>query len=509
MSARRMWCAHTRQCPLKSAFVLIGACVVLPARAQSTDDLVLPSIVVTGERSGSLRLEQPSTAGSRLNLTPLETPASVAVVPGELIRALGVNTVVEAKTLAPGITSSNNPGNGGNLLSARGFSGQNSVKQLYNGLEMFNAGGVVSFPFDPWSVERVEALYGPASVLYGTGAIGGAVNVVPKRPDPGNSEHEVALGAGSYRSLHQAFGSTGPLGGGFSYRFDASHRSADNWVDRSESDSIALSASLRLDASERLRFVLAVDYGKQRPMHYLGTPVSGGAPVPGTRGENYNIDDDDLFFEDKWLTLETDWSASDKVSVHNSTYWMHHGRRYRDVFTFTAQAPTATTGATVRRTNYRDIARSLQRQYGTQTHAKVEGSVAGMKNDFLAGFELNRNDYDRHDNVRGGASVVDAIDPVPGRYRDAYDQESKPFYFMTLTQAGVFVENRLALSDRLSAVAGLRADQYRNEREDRINGQTTKSEQSSVSGNVGVVFNPLPDVAVYGQFATASDPVNS
>ncbi|MBA2721815.1 MAG: TonB-dependent receptor [Methylibium sp.] len=30
-----------------------------------------------------------------------------------------------------------------------------------------------------------------------------------------------------------------------------------------------------------------------------------------------------------------------------------------------------------------------------------------------------------------------------------------------------------------------------------------------MSGNVGVVFNPLPDVAVYGQFATASDPVNS
>jgi len=151
----------------------------------------LPTITISSGKIRDGSLAQPSNAGSRLDLTPLETPASVAVVPGATIRRLGLSTVLEAKTLAPGVTSSNNPGNGGNLLNARGFTGQNSVKQLYSGLEMFNAGGVVSFPFDPWNVERIEALNGPASVLYGTGAIGGAVNVVPKRPDPSNAQSEV------------------------------------------------------------------------------------------------------------------------------------------------------------------------------------------------------------------------------------------------------------------------------------------------------------------------------
>ena len=50
----------------------------------------LPTVVITGTKGIDGSLQQPSTAGSRLNLSPLETPARVAVVPGERIRALGV-----------------------------------------------------------------------------------------------------------------------------------------------------------------------------------------------------------------------------------------------------------------------------------------------------------------------------------------------------------------------------------------------------------------------------------
>lgn len=475
-----------------------------PSTAPSQGEL--PTVVISGSRSTDGSLQQSTTAGSRLDLTPLETPASVAIVPGERIRALGLNTVLEAKTLAPGITSSNGVGNGGNVLNARGFTGQNSVKQLYNGLEMFNAGGVVSFPFDPWNVERVEALYGPASVLYGTGAIGGAVNVVPKRPDPTQSRTEVLLGFGSYGARQQAIGSTGPLGGedsGLSYRVDLSHRNADNWVERTDSSSTAASAALRWDASSRLRFILSADYGMQRPMHYLGTPVFNGTTVPGTERKNYNIADSELFFKDQWLTLETDWVAADGVTVNNKTYSMRHDRRYLDVFTFQSL------GNTVRRTNYRDIPRAPLRQVGTQTTAKVEGTLAGRKNDFLVGFELNRSTYNRENNVYGSASVVDAFNPVPGQYSDVSPQASLPAYDMALNQVGLFAENRLMLNDQLAAVVGVRADQYRNDREDRVNGQRTQSQLDAISGSLGLVYQPQPNVSWYGQIATASDPVNS
>lgn len=480
----------------------------LAQNAEPGGNAELPAITITGNRGSDGGLQQPSTAGSRLDLSPMETPASVAVVPGDRIRELGLNTVLEAKTLAPGITSSNGVGNGGNVLNARGFTGQNSVKQLYNGLEIFNAGGVVSFPFDPWNVDRVEALYGPASVLYGTGAIGGAVNVVPRRPDPDRTQHEVLLGLGSYGARQAAFGSTGTLGepgNGWSYRVDLSKRRADNWVDRAESSSTAASGSLRFDASSRLRFTLSADHGRQEPMHYLGTPIVNGAPVPGTERKNYNVADSALYFKDQWLTLETDWVADDGVTVNNKTYRMAHDRRYRDVTVFTFQPASST----VRRTSYRDIARSPQTQVGTQTTVKVDGMLAGLRSDLLIGLDINRNTYDREDNVRGGASVVDAFNPVPGQYRDAYNQESRPVYSMVLNQVGVFAENRMVLNERFSTVVGLRADQYRNDRLDLLNGQRTRSQLDALSASLGVVYNPRPDVSVYGQVATASDPVNS
>ena len=475
------------------------------SQAQTGESATLAPVTVTESRGPASTLTQRSTAGSRLDLTPFETPASVAIVPGTLIRDLGVTSVSDAKTLAPGISSANSPGNGGNVLNARGFTGTNSVKQLYNGLELSNAGGVVSFPFDPWNVERIEALYGPASVLYGAGAIGGAVNVVSKRPDPLNTFHEVGLGFGTDNARHEAFSSTGPMGGGFSYRVDLSHRSADNWVDRGQSDTLAASASLRFDASPQLKFVLGADYGRQTPMHYLGTPVVNGAPVSGTQTRNYNIADSDLFFQDQWVTLDTDWAPSADVSVHNTLYRLAHNRRYRDVTVFTYQPATAT----VRRSSYRDISYSLQTQVGANTFAKFKGTVGGLRNEFLAGFQVERSFYDRFDNARGGASVVSAFDPAPGLYRAAWQGESVPMYTLALNKVGLFFENRLTVNQQLSFVAGLRSDSYRTEREDRQLRTNTQGRVSGISGSLGVVFNPVPELALYGQVATAQDPVTS
>lgn len=489
-------------------WALAAACACVPVHAHSAESVASPTlapVTVTEDRGVATPLVQPSTGGSRLELTPFETPASVAIVPGELIRALGTTSVIDAKTLAPGMTSANSPGNGGNVLSARGFTGVNSVKQLYNGLELSNAGGVVSFPFDPWNVERIEALYGPASVLYGAGSIGGAVNVVSKRPDPARASHEIGLGIGSDNARHQAFSSTGPMGNGFSYRVDLSHRSADNWVDRGESDTLAGSASLRYDLSPQLNFVLAADYGRQEPMHYLGTPVFNGAPVAGTESRNYNIADSDLYFKDQWLTLDTEWKPSADVTVHNTLYRLEHNRRYRDVTVFT-YVPAS---ATVRRSSYRDISYSRQTQEGINTFAKFKGQVGGMKNEFLAGLQVERSAYDRFDNNRGGTSTVDAFQPVPGLYRDAWRGESIPMYYLDLDRVGVFFENHLALSQRWSVVAGLRRDTYRTDREDRQSLATTRGKVSGTSGSLGVVFNPVPEVALYGQVATAQDPVTS
>jgi iron complex outermembrane receptor protein len=450
-------------------------------------------------------LTTPTPAGSRLGLTALETPASVAVVSGDLVRELGTSTLIVAKSLAPGITSSAPMGSGGNLLNARGFTGTNSVKQLYNGMEIYNAGGVVSYPFDPWNVDHIGVLYGPASVLYGSGAIGGAVNVVARRPDPLLRRNEVLIEGGSFNTYRFAFDTTGPISERVSYRFDLSTINSEHWVERGDADSLAISGSLRFDLSEKLRFTLSNDFGNQNPSKYLGTPVLNNRPVAGLERTNYNVLDAALNFTDNWTNLETIWTPSPSLSVHNNTYVMYHDRIYRDAPTY-AYVPATNQ---VRRTQFRDIADTYETQFGNTGYVQYSGRLFGLRNDVLAGLDFNRNYYHRNDNVRGGTSLVAAIDPNVGSYLDFYSEQSKPFYRIDVNQVGGFAETRLHATDALAVVAGVRQDHYKVDRYDEIVLATTKSEHDSTGWNVGAVYSLPRGVAVYAQYAEATDPVNS
>lgn len=460
-------------------------------------------VVVSAE--SPLSLERPAPTASRLGLAPIDTPASVAVVSGDVIRELGTPTLIVAKALAPGITSSSPVGSGGNVLNARGFTGQNSVKQLFNGMEIYNAGGVVSFPFDPWNVDHIGVLYGPASVLYGSGAIGGAVNVVAKRPNPTRGQHEFALSGGSFGTYHMAVGTTAPITDRLSYRVDVSKYTSDHWVERGDSNSLAVSGSLRFDVDPELRFTLSNDYGEQNPSTYLATPVLNNAPVPGLRYKNYNVADAKFNFMDNWTNLETIWTPSSNVSVHSNTYYMYHDRVYHDVFTF-AYVPATNQ---VRRTQFRDIDDTWETQYGNTGYVKHSGRLFGRENEVLVGLDYNRNYYHRKDTVRGGTSLVDANNFNPGNYFDFFSSRAIPFYRMHVNQVAGFAENRLSLTDRLSFVVGVRRDHYHVNRFDDLVLARTISDHDGTGWNVGAVHDLLPGLAVYAQYAVGSDPVNS
>jgi iron complex outermembrane receptor protein len=284
--------------PLFRLTLIVLTCApvqALRAQEQSSAPVSLPEISVTAAPSaqpGSLNLTVPSTAGSRLNLTPLQTPASVSLIPGDQIRDQGDTTISEAESRAVGVTQVPFTGNGNNSLSARGFYGPNSITQLYDGMQLFNAGGVVAFPFDPWNVDRIEVLLGSSSTLYGTGGIGGAINVVPLQPDPTRQSEKFQSSYGSFGTVHAAADVTGPINQMVSYRFDVSQYKSDGWVQPDGgSSSLAISGVLRFELSPELVVTLRDDYGHFNPSDYEGTPILDGHVIDALRFINYNVSD--------------------------------------------------------------------------------------------------------------------------------------------------------------------------------------------------------------------------
>jgi len=119
----------------QSAGAFTLAALAGAAPAQSTDPLTptLPTVEVSDatQTPGLLPLDTPVETGSRLGLTPRETPASVTVVDRSTIEARGAQDTQEILRAIPGVSAHNAPGS--MSASYRGFTG-NSVTQLYNGI---------------------------------------------------------------------------------------------------------------------------------------------------------------------------------------------------------------------------------------------------------------------------------------------------------------------------------------------------------------------------------------
>jgi iron complex outermembrane receptor protein len=79
-----------------------------------------------------------SFTGSRLELSVLETPATVDIIDGDAIRDRVDLSVNEAVTRSAGFTIDTNPGNGNSTIVARGFAGNNAVTKLYDGNQVLN-----------------------------------------------------------------------------------------------------------------------------------------------------------------------------------------------------------------------------------------------------------------------------------------------------------------------------------------------------------------------------------
>ncbi len=129
-------------------------------------NMALPAIKVTAQR-----IEQ--------NIE--EVPISVTVVGAEEIRRKPELDVASQIAEVPGVQVFGQTSAGGRRVMIRGMGAQRTLI-LIDGVKQPELRGIdgSSFNVDPANIERIEVIKGPASVLYGSDAIGGVVNIITK-----------------------------------------------------------------------------------------------------------------------------------------------------------------------------------------------------------------------------------------------------------------------------------------------------------------------------------------
>lgn len=489
----------------RAAVLMTLLATITPVAAQQTEPedagvVMLDTITIKGQSFGSgLDLQAQSNAGSRLGLDSFETPASVQVIGAETIRQRGQRDVNQAIVQnGTGISFHGAPGNGGTSFSMRGFPGHASVTRLYDGTRLYPASGTITFPFDTWSVERIEVLNGPASVLYGEGGVGGAINIVPKRPLTDRSRNEIraTLGTDGQRGL--AFGSAGPINEALAYSFDASGTASNGWLDRNDTSGLSLSGALRWQATEDLALTLSHDYGRNRPSTYFGTPLVDGRVDKRVRDRNYNVENALVHFRDNYTQLRAEWTPTDNVTVRSNSYYLTSNRDWRNVEDYLYRPATDD----VLRQFYIAINHDLE-QVGNRTDAVIKTTPGGMENTTSIGFDVNRIKFRNTNNSPyAGESLVDFLNPRPGAFGPHVMATTSD---LTTDQYALFVDNRLKINDQWSVIGGLRYDHLR---VTRVDPAFTRS-FDSVNWRLGAVYNPVPNVAIYAQYSRAAEPIGN
>lgn len=478
------------------------------------------SIIVTGARENSLQLE--STTGSRMGLSVLETPATVNTLDGDDIRALGDLNFLDAISRAPGVTMSASPGDGNTALSLRGFTGQGSIMQLFGGVRLFPNNGTVTFPFDTWNVERIEVLSGPGSVLYGQGALGGVVNVVPTSPIFDRYEGRAEAAYGSFDSVRVAAGLGGPIADKLAFRVDGILRTSNGYVERGESQSVALSGSLEYRPTETLSINLRHDYGDNQPMQYWGTPLAEGTTLDTSiREQNYNVRDAVIDWRDNRTQVSIDWTPAEGMKLFNTAYYLDSRREWQNLENYFYD-----TGAgVVERSSNFGIVHNVE-QYGNQAYASYKAPLGGgISNQILVGFDVNliRLNYEHSFASDPQEDAVDPFNPDPGFFLNTAGL--LPRYRTRTANWAVYAEDRVELGEQFSIIGGARYEENTverfnfvyNEVGNTIIGETpalaggaeTKKRFKDFTWRLGAVYQPVPDIALYGQYATGVDPVGT
>jgi vitamin B12 transporter len=247
---------------------MIGRVVIIAAAIA-----VVCTAAAAQELQDTTQLEELVVTATRLPTEPDQVVSSVTTLRGEDLRARGVHFVQDALREVPG-ASVVQVGSFGGVTSLFLRGGESDyVKVLIDGIPANQAGGAFNWAnLTTDNVDRIEILRGPGSVIYGSDAVSGVVQIFTRQGQAGLAV-EGGGEAGTFGTMN---GHAAILGGSsrFGYSADASRFSTDG-IYRFNSDygNTALSASLRALPDERTDAAISARFNNSR--YHFPTDFAG------------------------------------------------------------------------------------------------------------------------------------------------------------------------------------------------------------------------------------------
>ncbi len=267
--------------------------------------------------------------GSRVQVDREDLPTTVEVIDREELDSLQATTVGDALRYVPGVTIADNGMAGQQRVVIRGIGGRRTLLMV-DGERVTSQRDMSGPPIlaEIDTVERVEVLKGPGSVMYGSDALAGVVNIITRDASRSDSVFggQVAYRYSTASDLQQPSVAVAGSADRFDYRLSWSETDSDDretpqgTLDGTSyaSEQLAAALGLRVGADSRLQL---------RAERFESTDVGvyTGSPDLEFILPNWNRDRVSLGFEGAGLGAESlnikgYWQSIDKDFVNSITF---------------------------------------------------------------------------------------------------------------------------------------------------------------------------------------------
>lgn len=479
----------------------VALLAAFPAAAQQIE---LETISVEGEAARPETATGPvngyvgsQTVSGSKTVTPLiEVPQSISVVTRDQMEDRGVQNIAEALNYTAGVVTQpygNDPRYFNPYL--RGFDSVNSV--YFNHFRFIRDFGALAF--EPYGLERVEVVRGPASVLYGSGEPGGLINLIQKRPT-GTSFGEVGGEIGNHNRFVAKLDAGGVVNDTVSYRITSLGRLSDHQMDYVEDNRFYIAPAITFAPTADTSLTLLATLQRDTGTSPLGLPQAGTLdPNPNGRiPRSRYIGEPD--FNDNESTLATigyefRHRFNETFEFRQNAQYLSFDADYNNLFFFgmAADQRTVTRGPSVQSETIDSFAVDNQLQ--------ADFATGALDHTVLFGLDYRHHNQWRSSNFSGTYSTIDVFNPVYGT-PIVVDPSGANISDVTLQQTGLYVQDQVKI-DRLSLTFGLRQDWVTNE--DELTG--VDQDDDALTGRAGVSYLFDNGLAPYVSYATSFNPV--
>jgi len=466
--------------------------------------LNLDATTITSTRDESLSYQPPETSSvMRSSASLQEIPQTVNVIPAQVIRDQAPRNLDDALANVSGITQGNTLGSTQDSVMTRGFGDNRNGSIMRDGMPLVQGRGMNA------SVDRVEVLKGPASLLYGIQDPGGVVNLVSKKPEL-TQYNAVTVRGSSYgdgkNGSGGAFDSTGALGdSGFAYRMIVDHEDEDYWRNFGTHRETLIAPSLAW-YGERTKLLFAYEHREFLTPFDRGTLIDPRTnhPLDISRKERLDEPFNDMEGRSDLYHFEADHELNDDWKAHFGYSW---NRETYDASQVRVTAINTRNGTLTRSMDGTRNAISTDRFTTASLEGKV--NVLGMQHDLVFGVDDEYRKIYREDLIRQKSlSTFSYLNPVYGR-EVMGTTVSAPDSAQTdeLRSDSVFLQDSIHLNEQWILVAGGRFQEY-----DQYAGKgvpfkaNTDSNGQKWVPRAGLVYRYTDALSFYGSYTESFKP---